>query len=128
MGWVLLAELPDPRATLFDTVFADKRSRRAQLMHQTFFDDSDQCARVPACSLLAHVWQRPAYFSEIKRRSSGNFVFRLLRSLIVIIAVELAAAGLRLTCSLTKRLVNRTRNVRESHAADWTVEILREKA
>lgn len=46
----------------------------AQSTHQTFFVDGDQCAFSPTSSLSAHEWQRPPYFSEMKRRSSGSFV------------------------------------------------------
>ena len=45
-----------------------------QSTHQTFFVDGDQCARSPTSSLTSHEWQRPPYFSEMKRRSSGSFV------------------------------------------------------
>ena len=52
----------------------DGLSPPAQSTHQTFLVDGDQCALSPTSSLSAHEWQRPPYFSEMKRRSSGSFV------------------------------------------------------
>ena len=45
-----------------------------QSTHQTLFVDGDQCAHSPTSSTFAHEWQRPPYFSEMKRRSSGRIV------------------------------------------------------
>ena len=52
----------------------DGLSPPAQSTHQTFLVFGDQCALSPTSSLSAHEWQRPPYFSEMKRRSSGSFV------------------------------------------------------
>lgn len=58
----------EPPAALSDATWTEDFSP-AQSIHQTFFDDGDQCARSPALRLAAHDRQRPAYFREMKRRS-----------------------------------------------------------
>ena len=64
----------NPPAAPFGAAGVDGLSPPTQSTHQTFFVDGDQCALSPTSSLSAHEWQRPPYFSEMKRRSSGSFV------------------------------------------------------
>ena len=68
------AAFRNPPAVRSGAVGVELLSPPAQSTHQTFFVDGDQCARSPTSSLSSHEWQRPPYFSEMKRRSSGSFV------------------------------------------------------
>ena len=74
LGLAFVAVFREPSATLSDATWTEAAPPPMQSIHQTFFDDRDQWARSPASSLVAHDRQRPAYFSEIKRRSLGSAI------------------------------------------------------
>ena len=82
VGRAFLAEFREVPAVLPASARAVKRLPCAQSTHHTLFDDLDQWACLPTSNFLAHSRQRPAYFSEIRRRSLGSSTFRLSRILI----------------------------------------------
>ena len=74
LGLAFVVVFREPPATLSDATWTEEPSPPAQSIHQTSFDDGDQWARSPVSSLVAHDRQRPAYFSEMKRRPLGSSI------------------------------------------------------
>ena len=62
-------------ATLSDERWIEDLMPFVQSIHQTFFDDGDQRARIPFSNHVPHDTQEAAYLSEMIRRSLGRSIF-----------------------------------------------------